>query len=533
MDGARIATAWTDNEGRAEFVVPAPDAEGEHALTIWSKTRFNTRRDRLSISVRPGHELFFSLDRPLAQPGQAVHLRALALTADHRPDEGREVTFEILDSAGNRILRETTAASEHGIAHATLRLADEVLLGGYTAAARAGSIAVERPFWVKRYVLPRFRIAVVTEQAFVLPGEAVRGVVTASYVFGNPVAGARVAVHADVYDGDVRATQQSVATSDTSGRSSFSIDAPARGTLLRLTAEVTDSAGHTESASHVIPIVRAPLLIHAVPTCRAIARGLDNEITVLVLGADGRPVAADIMVNDRTIRTSALGSASMVVNGSRTIIRARDDSGHVAEQTFEFPSDASVAIRPSRRTPKAGDVFPVEILAPRDGRLRVALRSDRNLIAEHDIDIKEGRGAISFDLPDDLEGMAAIECRNASTLLWVRGKRRLDVQVRPTKAVVKPGEELSIRVDVKDADGRPARAALGVSILDDALRGLVEIDPETELAAFATGGWAVGHAARTLWRGEGDEACNLAATLLLSGRSLEAKSVRFTSKGAP
>jgi len=74
------------------------------------------------------------------------------------------------------------------------------------------------------------------------------------------------------------------------------------------------------------------------------------------------------------------------------------------------------------------------------------------------------------------------------------------------------------------------RAALGVSVLDEALRGLAEIDPGAEVAAFALGGLATGPAARALW-GEGDDArCEAAAALLLAGRSLEGKVARFSSR---
>lgn len=533
LDGREIATSWVDESGYADLAVPVPDAEGSHRLTIWSKTRFNTRRDPLAIALQPGHSIFFSLDRPLAQPGQEIHLRALVLKSDRTPDAGRPVTFEILDPSGNRVLRETMIAGEFGIAHATLKLADEVLLGGYTAAAKAGSVAAERPFWVKRYALPRFRIDLVPEQTFALPGEPVRGLVNASYVFGNPIADAHVTLHVEVFDGEAREIRRDEHRLDRAGRAAFAFDAPERGTLLRLTAEVTDGAGHRESSSMVLPLSTSPLLIHAAPAGRQIAPGVDNEITVLVLAADGRPVEAEVTAAGRSTRTSARGSAILKVQEPHLTIVARDGAGHVAHRSFDFPPGPPLAIHPARRAPRAGADLPVEVRSSRDGRYRIDLRTDRGIVASREVDVTQGRGSISFALPAGLDGLAALECAGASTLVWVRGDRRLDVQVRPGRPTVEPGEEVSLRFEVRDGRGNPARAAIGVTIVDEALRGLAEMDPEGDLASFAVGRWAQGHAARTLWNGEDDEACDVAAAILLAGRQLEGSVARFDSRRTP
>ena len=95
------------------------------------------------------------------------------------------------------------------------------------------------------------------------------------------------------------------------------------------------------------------------------------------------------------------------------------------------------------------------------------------------------------------------------------------------------GDDVTLRFRVSDGAGRPVPAALGVSVLDEALWGLAEIDPESELAVFATGGIASGHAARALWSEEDDARAETAAILILASRASEHKKARFESRRNP
>ena len=533
MDGRRLARVETDASGRAELEVSVPEGDGRHSISIWSKTRFNTRRDALAVEVRQGHRLFFSLDRPLAQPGQAVHLRALAFRPDGAADAGREVTFEVHDPGSNRVFRETAAASQFGVAHAAFQLADEITLGAYRATARAGPVHAEQPFSVKRYTLPLFRIEVIPEKTFVLPRETVRGSIRASYVFGNPVTG-KVVVHADVSaSGEIREIARIQGAIDSSGRSDFSFELAGAGSLLRITAVVTDGVGRTESAALILPIVSAPLLLHAVPLSTPIAPGLENPVAVFVTGPDGGPVEAEVSGGDASQRTDALGMATLVTRRSSIHLTARDAAGRSAERDFEFPAGGSAVVRPARRSPRAGAALEVEVRAARDGPCRVRLLSERGIAGQHDAAIVNGRGNVSLLIPSDLDGLAIVEAGGASAPLWVRGTRRLKVEVQSAHPVVKPGDDVTLRFRVSDGAGRPVPAALGVSVLDEALWGLAEIDPESALAAFATGGIASGNAARALWSEEDDARAEAAAILILASRVSELKTARFESRRNP
>ena len=86
------------------------------------------------LALAAGGKLLLESDKPLYQPAQIVHLRAIAMRpTDGKPLSGRDVTFSVSDPRGNRVWTETRALSEFGVAAADCPLADEITTGSYRA----------------------------------------------------------------------------------------------------------------------------------------------------------------------------------------------------------------------------------------------------------------------------------------------------------------------------------------------------------------------------------------------------------------
>jgi len=62
-----------------------------------------------------------------------------------------------------------------------------------------GETETEKTVTVKRYVLPKFRIAVETDRPYYLVGQTVVGHLRAEYFFGKPVAQGQVELRGSVY----------------------------------------------------------------------------------------------------------------------------------------------------------------------------------------------------------------------------------------------------------------------------------------------------------------------------------------------
>src|SRR6202007_159035 len=76
--------------------------------------------------------ILLTTEKPIYQPGQTIHIRALALDrANHQAVGNRALTFEVEDSRGNKVFRQKTNTDEFGIASTEFQLASEVNLGTY------------------------------------------------------------------------------------------------------------------------------------------------------------------------------------------------------------------------------------------------------------------------------------------------------------------------------------------------------------------------------------------------------------------
>ena len=74
--------------------------------------------------------ILLTTEKPLYQPGQTIHVRALALDrSNHQASANRALTFEMEDPRGNKVFKKATQTDSFGVASAEFGLADEVNLG--------------------------------------------------------------------------------------------------------------------------------------------------------------------------------------------------------------------------------------------------------------------------------------------------------------------------------------------------------------------------------------------------------------------
>ncbi len=230
--------------------------------------------------------ILLTTEKPMYQPGQTIHVRALALErANHEATAGRSLTFEVEDSRGNKVFKKVTQTDQFGIASAEFGLADEVNLGTYhlralmdTAEpghANNADIALN----VDRYVLPKFKVAVEfgekdsKAKTGYRPGDHVTGTVRANYFFGKPVDAAEIAVKASGMD--VASSKRADSWQDGCGRSlslrlalpTYFAGRPLTQGVARVLIEATvkDSAGHSETRGEPITVSESPLIVTAVP----------------------------------------------------------------------------------------------------------------------------------------------------------------------------------------------------------------------------------------------------------------------------
>ncbi|MHB8876950.1 MAG: MG2 domain-containing protein, partial [Myxococcaceae bacterium] len=287
-------------QAQARFTAPAwPD--GEYTLVLAASARGREQVSRFQVQLVSNGKVLLQSDKPLYQPGQTMHLRALALRPqDMKPLGGAEVQFEVHDARDNRVFIEKRTTSAFGIAAADFEVGPEAMLGAYRAKAlvpAGGAPAAELELKVERYSLPKFKVSLEPDRTWYRFGEKVTVGLEARYFFGKPVAGAEVKVLLSSGKGEGlgEELERATAKTDAEGRASVTLTAPpapAEGDERTLTvvAVVTDVTGHSEKASRAVVAARRGLRVELVPESKELIVGVNNRLWVLTARPDGSPL---------------------------------------------------------------------------------------------------------------------------------------------------------------------------------------------------------------------------------------------------
>lgn len=481
----------TRPDGAAELTLPCPPTE-RATLSVRVRSPLGTDKVDREIRVAPSFRIQLSTDKPLYQPSQTIHLRALATEAfSARPQSG-ELTLEVEDPNGNRVFKQALRAGEFGIAAADFALADEVTLGRYRVRAAMGDATAERTVEVGRYALPKFKIELRPDRGFYGPGDRFRADLEARYLFGEPVAGAGVRVElSTTADGRRKPIQQLAARTDAAGRATIETWLPTLGgdAPIRIDAEVTDGAGHVEKKAVDRAVSAQPLRLEIFAEAGRYISGVpDQKMYVVTSYADGTPASAMIDVYNwaTPYLTDDAGLAIVAMPSPSVRVTAKDKQGRTVTREAHFlwhdgRVQADFLLRTDRAAYRAGDRIQVSALSSADGTLYLDVVKDGQTVLTRSLRIGRGRGELGIDLPAGLSGLVRIVgYRIAQDGTVLRDARMVAVdlpeqlRIRPTlrKPVFEPGEDIEVDLEVLDLQGRPAPSALGVSVVDEAVFAL-------------------------------------------------------------
>ena len=177
------------------FPVPETVDHPEQKLTILADTDVGSVEYTEDVYVGRIYNVLLSTDKPVYQPGQVIHMRALALdTVALKAAQAQPMALTVQDPQGNRIMRRELTTSDWGIAAADFTLDSQAPSGDYVITAEMGPVTSSRTVEVKPYTLPRFKINFASDRSYYLPGQQVTGTIDAQYFFGKPVAGGEVRI---------------------------------------------------------------------------------------------------------------------------------------------------------------------------------------------------------------------------------------------------------------------------------------------------------------------------------------------------
>ena len=537
--------AGADGVANVRFTVPAL-AAGAYKMVVATKSGLGEEKLEREVKIKEDAKVLLVTDKPLYQPGQIIHIRALSLNSFNlKPVARATLVFEVEDSKGNKVFKREQTTSAYGIAAIDFQLASEVNTGDYRVRALLGKTQADKTVSVKPYVLPKFKADLSADKKFYLPKETVHADLQADYFFGKPVAGAKVKVSASTFDVAFKEFQTWEGKTDERGHVRFEIKLPdyfvglplAKGNaLVKIEAKVTDTADHTEKFTRTYAVSDQPIKVSLIPETGRLVPGLENRVFAAAIYPDGSPARADVKVwlgnSDKgkllaTLKTSAAGLTEFTFTPKKEQFRAgqwgmhnvemvggtnkiwaptnlldlhaevKDARGSSAKATSTLSSEPlgeNVLLRLDKAIYKGGDSLNVDIRTSA-GLPTVYLdvvRSGQTMLTEW-LDVKDGKAQRKLALPPETFGtlevhayqmLASGEIIRDSRVVYVQPASDLKIKVHADKKEYLPGQEGIIRFEVTDSAGKPMPAALGILIVDEAVYALQEMQPGLEKVYF-------------------------------------------------
>ncbi|MGH9599735.1 MAG: MG2 domain-containing protein, partial [Terracidiphilus sp.] len=510
----------------ADFQFPL-GLTGNYQMRYTVDTPIGSAEDTQAVDLKNEASILLTTEKPIYQPGQTMHARALVLDrASHRAAGGQKLTFEIEDSRGNRVFRKATETDKFGIASAEFTLADEVNLGAYHLRALMGNpqtpaSSAELTLDVERYVLPKFKVEIDFDKQDnkprrdYRPDDDVAGTVRANYFFGKPVDHADVTVKISSMDVAIFEAASAAGKTDADGNYHFELKLPSyfagrplsQGAARALVeATVTDSAAHAETRGEPITISASPLSILAIPEGGALVPDVENEVYILTSYPDGSPARTTLRVHvpsshgdgnrteDRQISTDESGVAVLRIDPSPGVdsLRIDADDGHGSHVTSDVPLETragtdQILLHADRAVVKAGDPIALKVLSTRTrGTVYIDIVKDGQTILTRDVDLANGEADLAIESTPAMAGTLDIDAylfgHDAEPvadhrLVFVQPAEELKIAATADSPVYLPGSEARIQFHVTNARGQGVEAALGLQVVDEAVFALAEKQP--------------------------------------------------------
>ena len=331
------AAGSTGGDGFAtlDFELPrdahADDDEAELRVTARRGPFVEEAEAEVTLDEKPSALL--TTDKPLYQPGQTVHMRALLFDRGGRALAGQGLSLKVEDEEGDSAFNVEVKTSRFGVAAADWRLPDGAKLGTYTLKLEfdddryGGDYDVTRDFRVSRYDLPNFSVTAKPDRPFYLDGESPSVEVRADYLFGQPVKRGRVRVVREAerrwnyreqkYETEERPAVEGelseglyVARLDTRDEQKGLAEAGyERFRDLTFVAYVTDpTTNRTEQRRFQLRLTKEPVHLYVTEGRYRQARGLPLAFYLSASYADGAPAECDVTVYGEGETTRVVGA---------------------------------------------------------------------------------------------------------------------------------------------------------------------------------------------------------------------------------
>ena len=447
----------------------------------------------------------FQTDKPIYQPGQTIHLRAIVLDPQGRAANGAKVTVRIEDAENDRVHTASLVSSRFGVVQQDWTLPETATLGIYRLTLLAEGDndyqMAQHSVRVSRYELPTFNVVAKPDRTAYLPDQPVEVKVSGTFLFGKPVPKGHVKIIREDEDGpaaegDAGADGIFIAKLDLKeDKEDLQKNEFKHFRDIHFSAYLTDPlSGRTEQRRFDVRLTRKPIHVHFLNASQDFG-------FVSTSYADGKPAQANVEIllegkRVATVRTNRYGLVRYVfptVEGRYFEIEAlvKDDNGLTGNQTFRHPLSEfpRIKLTPRHTLHRTGESVTLQINASQldapDAFVIIHAVSDGQSVARRIVRLADRKGEVTFSYQPAFRRTVTFTAWNISYPKGINSKSVIfpdgsDLHLSATteKAVYKPGEKATLTMQVNSADGKPVEAALGLAIVDQAVLERARTDDE-------------------------------------------------------
>lgn len=512
-----LARFTTDEHGTGQPRLQLPEwANGSYTLRVAAETPNNAEVAR-PVTLRRLAKVMISSDKPVYQPGQTIHVRALGLNAaTQKPMADTPAKLTVTDAKGNLIFKHETRTSAYGIVHADCELAGEVLEGRYHVNAQIGETSSKLAVQVETYVLPKFKIELALDRPHFKPGEPITGLLQVRYFHGEPVQGtATLSLHRG-------GPSMEIPVRGGQARVQFAVPPETTDDLNRtLNVEVRDTAAQQHALQVRVPAASRDLLVRVESVDRVLVPGVPSQLLFRVTRPNGTPVQAELHAEPFTqpLTTNSDGIAwwsftpTQPEFSTRLTIHADTQVLHEVVQLLPATPTKHYLVLTGRRTIPAGTSLTVHLHGPEGIAFVDVLRLQQTVLTQS-VNVVNQQATLTFDLPADWAGPLELVAyqphdRNRQHMgrttvqvtqgdgLTLTGK--VEPVVEPAWLALvggtgllapetRPGTAARVNFTLRDANGKPTAGAISLTAVDEAVFHVrpKESTPATENTSSAS-----------------------------------------------
>ncbi|MFN8006045.1 MAG: MG2 domain-containing protein [Terriglobia bacterium] len=469
----------TDSNGYLvlSLSLPATHVAGDLELVVEARNGGTKRNARNDLKVGSPSRILVQSDKPLYQPGQTLHIRALIFGDERRALAAKKIYLQVEDEDGTVVYREERTSSKFGVIAADWTIPDRIKLGDYRIRAKTYpgrfvdsdhdsddedtpmlAAADEKSVRISRYELPTFVVNAKPDRSYYLLEQKASIEVSASFLFGKPVPKAAVEItrlqarswNFAKQKWEVDEEEPITGTTDEQGRFRTTLDLSEHGAELEeysrrkfrdltYTAYVTDpSSGRTEERRFDVRVTKYPIHVYYVSQGSS-RRGLPNEFFVSTSYADGTPAQCEVEIQTIT----ADGSGDRILANVRTnrygVARVRNPRAPFVDEGREFPlilvardrkgatGISKESLWPERDAHFLQVVTKKTILAPEepieadiysdsDGEIVVELANQSKVLRSFTVRLRHRWAMIRIPHSSEFEGQLALRCSTWSVM---------------------------------------------------------------------------------------------------------------------